>query len=190
MKVHLFGGVWSPSCCSFALRRTAADNKSNFHEDVKNAVERNFYVDDCLKSVEDEQKAIWMVAQLSQLLMLGGFKLTKWTSNSRRVLSSIPDEYRSSEIRGRNVLLDELPAKRALGIRWLVSSDVLSYEITVQSKPFTRRGILSVVSAVYDPLGLVGPFVLPAKILIRELCRKKVHWDETLAEIDRNTWKI
>ena len=85
MKVHLFGGVWSPSCCSFALRRTAADNKSNFHEDVKNAVERNFYVDDCLKSVEDEQKAIWMVAQLSQLLMLDGFKLTKWTSNSRRV---------------------------------------------------------------------------------------------------------
>jgi hypothetical protein len=30
----------------------------------------------------------------------------------------------------------------------------------------------------------------PKKILIRELCSKKIQWDETLAEIDRNTWKI
>src|SRR5664279_1783026 len=189
MKVHLFGGVWSPSCCSMALRKTAVDNQTKFHSDVVKSVERNFYVDDCLKSIADEQKAIWFVKNLRQMLALGGFKLTKWISNSRRVLQSIPEEFQAKEIRGKNVLLDELPSKRALGIRWLVNSDTMSYEMSVQTKPLTRRGILSVVSAVYDPLGIVGPFVLPAKKIIRELCRKKVGWDDPIDEEDGAIWK-
>jgi len=189
MKAHLFGGVWSPSCCSYALKRTATDNQNKFHCDVTKTIDRNFYVDDCLKSVNDEERAIWLVAELRQLLALGGFKLTKWISNNRQVLLSIPDEYRAKEIRGKNLLLDELPSKRVLGIRWCANSDVLGYEIAVQTKPLTRRGILSVVSAVYDPLGLVGPFILPAKHLLRELSRKKIGWDEPLEEADQVSWR-
>ena len=58
MLVHLFGGVWSPSCANFALRKTAEDHSSEFEEEVISTVEKNFYVDDCLKSVETEGQAI------------------------------------------------------------------------------------------------------------------------------------
>ena len=43
-----------------------------------NTVKRNFYVDNCLKSVKSEQVAIHLVKDLTGLLKKGGFRLTKW----------------------------------------------------------------------------------------------------------------
>ena len=58
MEVHLFGATLSPACSSFALRRTAEDNIGEFGEEVVKTVKKNFYVDDCLKSVESSAQAI------------------------------------------------------------------------------------------------------------------------------------
>ena len=58
MRVHVFGCVSSPSCASFALRRTATDNQDHFDEETVETVRKNFYVDDCLKSVQSEQDAV------------------------------------------------------------------------------------------------------------------------------------
>ena len=44
MTVHLFGGVFSPSCANFALKRTASDNKARFSPEAVETVECNFYV--------------------------------------------------------------------------------------------------------------------------------------------------
>ena len=52
MLVHLFGATSSPSCASFCLKKTASDNKGEFDEETITTVNRNFYVDDCLKSVQ------------------------------------------------------------------------------------------------------------------------------------------
>ena len=46
MEVHLFGATLSPSCSSFALKRTAEDNKDEFSENVVRTVKRNFYVNE------------------------------------------------------------------------------------------------------------------------------------------------
>jgi hypothetical protein len=189
MKVHLFGGAWSPSCCNLALKRTAEDNRSKYSDEVIRTVERNFYVDDCLRSIKDEAEAISLIAQLRELLATGGFKLTKWISNSRRVLMTVPEDDRVKDVRGKNLLLDELPAERALGMQWMIDADVLGYRIAPQNKPLTRRGVLSVISSLYDPLGFVGPFILPAKKLIQELCRKKIGWDDSLPESELSSWK-
>ena len=77
MLAHLFGGVSSPSCANYALQKTADDNAEHFDEDTIQTVRRNFYVDDCLKSVEDNQPASRLVNQLRQLLAKGGSRLTK-----------------------------------------------------------------------------------------------------------------
>ena len=77
MLVHLFGGVSSPSCASYALQKTADDNVEHFDEDTVQTMKINFYVDDCLKSVEHDQCASRLVDQLCQLLAKGGFRLTK-----------------------------------------------------------------------------------------------------------------
>ena len=56
--VHLFGAASSPSCTNFALRKTAADNASEFDRITVKTVQKNFYVDDFLKPVDTEDKAI------------------------------------------------------------------------------------------------------------------------------------
>lgn len=52
MSVHLFGAEFFPSCANFALKKTAAANRDQFSHEAIKTVERNFYVDDCLKSVK------------------------------------------------------------------------------------------------------------------------------------------
>ncbi|CAG2228632.1 unnamed protein product [Mytilus edulis] len=67
MNVHLFGATSSPSCTAYALKRTARDYAHLFDQ-VALTVERNFYVDDCLKSVPSEQQAIKLATDLQSML--------------------------------------------------------------------------------------------------------------------------
>ena len=53
----------------------------------------------------------------------------------------------------------------------------------------TKRGVLSQVSSVFDPLGVLAPFLLPAKCLIQSLWRKKRDWDEPLDGDDKVVWE-
>ncbi len=47
---------------------------------------------------------------------------------------------------------------------------------------------MSVVGSVYDPLGFLAPFVLPAKLILRDLCREKITWDEEIAGKKAERW--
>ena len=64
MQVHLFGATSSPSCACFALQRTEEDHKDEFDEEAVKTVDKNFYVDDCLKSTSNVQKAKRLATQL------------------------------------------------------------------------------------------------------------------------------
>ncbi|XP_046564157.1 uncharacterized protein LOC124272959 [Haliotis rubra] len=112
MTVHLFGGVWSPSCASFAVRRTTEDHRADFNPETIRTILENLYVDDCLKSVASVSKAIHLVKELCELLLRGGFKLTKWISNSREVLDSIPAERRAKELKDVDLGSNVLPQER------------------------------------------------------------------------------
>ena len=76
--------------------------------------------------------------------------------------------------------LANLPIERTLGIVWDPKPD----QITVQSlsKEFedTKRGLLSCVSSIFDPLGIVNLALLEAKLLIQELCQRKLEWNDKL----------
>ena len=76
MRSHLSGGVWSPSCVNFALQQTVEDNKEDFTEETQKTVLENFYVDDCLKSLDSTSQAIEVAQQLRLLLCRSGFNLT------------------------------------------------------------------------------------------------------------------
>ena len=97
-NIPLFDAVSSPACSNFAVRKTAEDNAKVFSADVVNTVNRNFYVDDCLKSLPSVEDADCDVGELRSLLQRGDFRLTKWISNSREVLESIPGSERAQGI--------------------------------------------------------------------------------------------
>ena len=176
MLVHIFGATSSPCCANKSLRKTADDNKQKYDPNVIKTVHRNFYVDDSLKSVPTVEQAVQLADQLIQLLKEGGFRLTKFMSNCREVLASIPVEERANP--SMNLDLDQLPIEHALGLHWNAETDIFQFKVVPANKPPTKRGILSVVSSLYDPLGFLSPFVLPIKVLLQELWRLDVHWDE------------
>ncbi|XP_070548923.1 uncharacterized protein [Ptychodera flava] len=188
MMVHLFGAVSSPSCANTALHKMADDNSHLFNKEVVKTIKRDFYVDDCLKSVESAKKAIELTQDLTAACKKGGFRLTKWVSNSREVLETIPKEERAKEIKDLKLEYDCLPVERALGTSWSVESDTIGFQINIESRPPTRRGILSIISSVYDPIGLAAPFILPARILLQDLCRRGIGWDAKIKEDDRKKW--
>ena len=86
--------------------------------------------------------------------------------------------------------LGELLMERALGVQWCVSSDDFQFKVTVKENPTPRRGVLSTVASIYDPLGFVLPFIFCGKQILRNLCRDKVAWDEPLPEELRAKWEI
>ena len=188
MLVHLFGGIWSSSCADCALRRTALDNSDKFDADIVSTVQRDFYVDDLIKSVKTSEDAIRMQQQLTRMLACGGFHLTKWNSNCRRVLDAIPLGERSKELRDIDIEDDALPAERTLGMEWDIEHDSFRFKISVKEKPATRRGMLSIISSVFDPLGFVAPFILPAKVLLQMSCHQ-LGWDDEISGENLARWK-
>ena len=77
VNVHVFGGTSSPSCCNYALKKTALDNKLNYHRDVELTLKGNFYVDDLLKSVKSVSNAVKLIQDVSKMCSGGGFRLKK-----------------------------------------------------------------------------------------------------------------
>ena len=95
MVVHLFGAVSSPSCANFALKKTADDCEEKHCSLVAETLRRNFYVDDCLRSVESEEVAVDLIKGLRESCTDGGLRMTKFTCNSRNVIESVPEQERS-----------------------------------------------------------------------------------------------
>ena len=185
MTVHLFGAVSSPSCATFALRQTADLFGQGCSSSAVNAIRHGFYVDDCLVSVATENEAIETVADMRRILSCGGFNLTKWLSNNESVMSTVPEEHRAK-------VAKELPfgddtGSKVLGVYWEVSSDMFRMKVNIPDKPYTRRGILSMVHSLFDPLGFVAPVLLEPKLLLRHLNDRE--WDETVSEEEITRWK-
>ena len=110
--------------------KTAIDNASHFDDQTIETVRRNFYVGDCLKSVSSEDEAVKLANDLRDLLALGGCNLTKWLSNSKKVLMSIPESQRLSQV--KDVDFAQTPIKRALGVQWNGSSDTFGFSVVVK----------------------------------------------------------
>lgn len=93
-------------------------------------------------------------------------------------LGAISEEERAMDIKDMDLDHGTLPIERVLGVQWCVKSDALKFKISIQDRPLTCRGILSVVSSIYDPLGVLVPVALKAKLILQDLCRKGLGWDD------------
>ncbi|XP_022085513.1 uncharacterized protein LOC110976501 [Acanthaster planci] len=188
MKVHLFGAASSPGCANYGLKHLASQHENEFPSAAV-FIKRNFYVDDGLKSTETEDEARKLVVEARELCARGGMRLHKFVSNSRAVIEDIPSDERSAGVKDVNLKKNDLPMERALGIKWCVESDMFHFHIETKDQTPTRRGILSTVASIYDPLGFLAPFVLIGKGVLQEMCHNGVSWDDPLPDDLRPRWE-
>lgn len=162
MRVHLFVATSSPSCVNYALRRCAEDYGHHYSEEKVHKLHHCFYVDDRLVSVATEEEAVLLHHELVSLCSKGGFSLTKWMSNNSGVLETLPVSLRAKGMGHLDMELDALPVERVLGVEWSIKSDSFKFKVKFKDRPLTRRGILSTIASIYDPLGM-----------LRDLCRRQ-----------------
>ena len=114
MNAHVFGRTLSPSCSNYALRRTSTDNEDKFGKEAAVTLEKNFYVDDLLKSVNTVKDATSIIHNVIGMCAAGGFSLKKLTSNRKEVLLSKPDEKRRKGVKDQDLSSGEISQERAL----------------------------------------------------------------------------
>ncbi|VDP95218.1 unnamed protein product [Echinostoma caproni] len=114
MTMHPFAAISSPFCANFAVKPTVNQFAQHF-EPRWTPVLNNFYVDDFLGSFDSIEEAVRHIRDLSKLLLMGGFKLIKWMSNSRHAIDCIPVDERAQSL--RELQGSPLPTDRALGVQ-------------------------------------------------------------------------
>ena len=186
LKVHVFGATSSPSVANFALKRTTHDNP-NYSMQARQTVQRSFYIDDLLISVGDETEAINLVTEVKDLVAEGGFNLTKFISNSAKVQTTLQSDS-SSNVDSKQI--SAVKGDRALGLIWNTKKDTLGINLQLEIKPATKRGVLSGIHSVFDPMGMCGPILVPAKQIFQEACKLRLDWDTELPEPLKIKWNL
>ncbi|XP_068756394.1 uncharacterized protein [Montipora capricornis] len=95
MKVHLFGTGSSPGCANFGLKKAADDGEAEYGNEAAEFIQRDFYVDDGLKSVGTIEEAVTLMKASQGICARAGLKLHKIMSNKREVLEAFPIEERA-----------------------------------------------------------------------------------------------
>ncbi|XP_073820609.1 uncharacterized protein [Musca autumnalis] len=188
MTVMTFGAACSPCIAQYVKETNALEFREHYPRAVK-AIIDNHYVDDFVDSFETAEKAIEISMQVREIHKSAGFELRNFTSNSKEVVVALEGNL------GRNFnFCDDLAdvqfsIEKILGMYWNPGDDAFKFElkfhrvrpdiISGERYP-TKRELLSVVMSVYDPLGLLSHFMVTAKLLLREVWRYDIRWDENI----------
>lgn len=192
MKVHVFGNSPSPAVAIYNLRRAAQEGEEEHGTDAKQFVMRNFYVDDGLASFSSNEEAIDILKRTREMLAESNVRLHKIASNSSKVMEAFPSEDRAKDLKDLDLGTDSLPLQRSLGLSWDLKTDSFTFRVSREEKPFTRRGVLSTVNSLYDPLGFVAPITMQGKALMREITteHEQSEWDTPLPKEKEMQWKL
>ncbi|KAL7724628.1 hypothetical protein ACLKA6_013862 [Drosophila palustris] len=143
----------------------------------------DFYVDDMLTGADNLDTLKAICAQVSEILNSGGFQLAKWFSNHPNLIEEGGNE--------KLLSFNDTDSTKTLGMRWTPSSDTFRYYLDdcfTELSP-TKRNILSVAARMFDPLGLLSPISIRAKILLQELWRMQLPWDDTMPMEMHSRWE-
>ncbi|KAL0895377.1 hypothetical protein ABMA27_011510 [Loxostege sticticalis] len=152
-------------------------------DDVRSAISRDFYVDDYLGGGSSISQTIHLVKEITKILSSAQFHLRKWQSNSPDILKAIRGDSNDQATSNTLNLSDHNTSSKTLGLHWLCDSDFLSFSINIDTiEKITKRHILSVISQIFDPLGLVGPCIVDAKIIMQRLWVEKCEWDDEVSK--------
>lgn len=79
---------------------------------------------------------------------------------------------------------------KTLGVFWNQCTDSFTFHVKTDCESFhTKRDVLSTIARVFDPLGLVGPAITRAKIMLQKLWLLKIEWHDVLPSKEEQEWK-
>ncbi|XP_037909920.1 uncharacterized protein LOC119650847 [Hermetia illucens] len=146
-------------------------------------VHQSFYVDDLIVSVDDFEDAVKLFNETREIFSRASMNIRKWKSNNEK-LRQIFDTNESNNISKHKVL----------GLIWFMEIDTLAVDLEklcqqISFDVVTKRTILQTLASVYDPLGMLSPFVIKMKLIFQEAWKQSLTWDEILPASMLHEWK-
>ncbi|XP_041976170.1 uncharacterized protein LOC121730976 [Aricia agestis] len=147
---------------------------------VARTIKDNFYVDDLFTGSDDLDSLLQLCNKISATLKKGCFPLHKWTFS-----------HDVSADKCKDLNVGEHRLSKTLGLGWCTKNDEFYFttKISHNDTVVTKRLILSTISQVYDPLGLLAPAVITAKLLLQKLWLHKLDWDDEVPKNITNAWQ-
>lgn len=180
--------TWGMASAGFnsvrALRQCAIDSQDRFPIGANVAL-NDFYYDDMHTGADNQDDLFIRYDEVSRLLSTGGFTLSKWATNSKPLADAVKTKAQTETM---------LPSESGvLGMCWRPEIDELSLKLspnveTITPDKLTKRIIISRISQVFDPCGLIAPVVIFGKIIIQELWKAHVDWDELVPQELASRW--
>ena len=191
----IFGAVSSPFSAQEIKNKNAAQFAERYLE-AADAIINCHYMDDYLDSCESVAESIQLIKEVITVHGAGGFELRNFISSSREVLESLPEELRSTK--NNNLALQaELPVERTLGLHWDQEDDVYTFRGSclqdrntgpTQSLA-TKREVLRTVMSIFDPLGFLASYLVTAKVLLQDVWRAGIGWNDELPTALNDRWE-
>ncbi|XP_060665442.1 uncharacterized protein LOC132797707 [Drosophila nasuta] len=143
----------------------------------------DFCVDDMLTGADDADTLKEICVQVSDILSSGGLQLAKWYSNHPTLINGNETD--------KVLSFNDTDSTKTLGMRWTPKSDIFRYHLDSSFTDLspTKRTVLSVTARMFDPLGLLSPISIKARILLRELWQNHLAWDETIPMQMHTRWE-
>ncbi|XP_055543520.1 uncharacterized protein LOC129729063 [Wyeomyia smithii] len=177
-----YGTSSAPYLATKCLQRLSRDNTGNFPL-ASIVVRRDFYMDDLLTGTNSVEEGQQLCQELLAITKSAGFVLRKWASNNLAIIRDVPVELKDE----RTLLKLDASSIKTLGLQWDTVTDEFKFEVPKHSDrlPITKRRVYSDIARLFDPLGLVGPVVVQAKLFLQRLWHENNDWDVELARLDR-----
>ncbi|XP_065063348.1 uncharacterized protein LOC135689914 [Rhopilema esculentum] len=208
IKVYRFNRVvFGVNSSPFLLNAVVRHHLSTYETadpEFSAKLSRSFYVDDLVLGCYDVESGKELYNKAKKRMLEAGFNLRKWKSNDPQLAQyfKVMEETGKHPADGggecsyvKEMLGEEISdtKSKVLGITWDMLKDNLEFELTkiessVPNSPVTKRTILSMISKLFDPLGLVSPIIVSAKVLFQELCTLKLGWDDEVPVEMLNKW--
>ena len=178
------------TCANYGFQQGGRDNKVDFPSAASTIV-RNVYMDDLVKSVDSPQAAITCYQELVETRKRTGFTLKKWASNCSKVLQRIPVQDCLEALFGKRTSLNA-ESSPILDLEWIIDKDFLQVcrgPSKECPQDITQRIVLPFVFSVFDPMGIVAPFTMRMRNLLKSIwIRFAQSWDEKIAVDDEQVF--
>ncbi len=179
---HVFGNAGSPCVAVFVLKEHA----KKYQKEAPAAVDtllNSTLIDDVLDSVETEREASELLEKVRHIIAQAGMTLAKIHTNSKAVRAQVEPRLLAAgalDLSGAG-LSPALHGLKTLGLAYRPSSDEFYFVMdTPPAQSWTKRNVLRLFPRLFDPLGLLLPYSIRARIHFSFLARSKVSWDERL----------
>ncbi len=189
-KVHPFGSAASPCVAMFTIKEHARRYRELYPR-AADTVLKSTLVDDNLDSADTVEEAQELARQLKGLYSEAGMELRKVVSNSNEVWEQFSEVERSPSLNIAEICTKDLtlPLVKTLGVIYISEEDAFTFHMkTPDQQNWTKRTVLSFEAQLYDPHGLVAPYIVQARALIQDMWRAQLDWDDPLPSDILRKW--